>query len=262
MLKTSPCIHCNIINQNLINTVSPNNVAKGGIVVGFENSITISANNVSEIAQTSSPDVFGITLGVQGISTSTFTGNEVTNATVTKNVIGSIRNTGTFSAAGIVVAPATSGTNLIANNMVSGVSANGTSGDFSVGILIGGGAGSTTQVYYNTVNMTSVPANTGANDKSYALAIGGSNPIVDIRNNILVNTQNNGTGNDYAIGYGYSTFTNLTSDHNDYYVAAGATFFIGATASISAPTNQTTVANLQTATGKDGNAQNVLPVFK
>jgi hypothetical protein len=181
-----------VINQNLINTVSPNNVARGGIFVGFENSITISGNNVSEIALAASPDVFGITLGTISISTSAFTGNEVTNATVTKNIVGSVRNTGTFSACGIFVAPTTSGTNLIANNMVSGVSSNGTSGDFGVGILIGGGAGGTTQIYYNTVTM--VGTQTGGSDKSYALAIGGSNPTVDIRNNILYNTQNNGTG--------------------------------------------------------------------
>ncbi|MFM9988082.1 T9SS type A sorting domain-containing protein [Flavobacterium sp.] len=248
-----------IINQNIMNTVAPNNVAKGAIVVGFENNIAIVANAISEIAQTSSPDVFGISLGVQGISTSTFTGNEVTNATVTKNAIGNIRNTGTFSAIGICVAPATSGTNTITNNMISGVSANGTSGDFSSGIFVGGGAGSTTQIYHNTVTM--IGTQTGGSDKSYALAIAGSDPIVDVRNNILINTQNNGSGNNYAVAYGYATFANLTSSYNDYVVGTGATFFIGATGSISAPTNQLDIAALQTATGKDSNAQNITPAF-
>ena len=131
-----------VINQNLVNTVSPNNVATIGILVGFENSISIAGNNVGGMEKPGSPDVFGISLGATGLSTSGFTGNEVTNATITNNIIGSVRNTGTFSAAGLFVAPATSGTNLIANNMVSGVSANGTSGDFGVGIFIGGGTGS------------------------------------------------------------------------------------------------------------------------
>ncbi|MCX6307164.1 MAG: T9SS type A sorting domain-containing protein [Bacteroidetes bacterium] len=249
----------NVFSLNLMNTATPNNVAKGGIVTGFENNLTISCNQVDGIVQTSSPDVFGITLGVQGISTSSFSGNEVTNATVAKNLIGSIRNTGTFSACGICVAPATTGNNLIANNMLSGVSANGTTGDFGVGIFIGGGSGSTTQVYYNTVTM--VGTQTGGNDKSYCLAIGGSNPTVDVRNNILVNTQNNGTGSNYALAYGYTPFTNLTSSNNDLYVTADATHFIGATASISAPTNQATLLNLQTATGKDGASVNILPIF-
>ncbi len=250
----------NIFNQNLVNTASPNNVRRAGIFVGFENNVTISGNNISGIeSATTIEDVFGITFGANAISTSTFPGNEVTNAVVSNNIIGSIRHTNTYSACGIFVAPATSGTNRISNNTISGVSANGTSGDFSVGILLGGGAGSTTQVYYNTISMSGTQS--GGSDKSYCLAIGGSNPTVDVRNNIFVNTQNNGTGNNYAIGYGYSTFTALTSDNNDFYVSSGATFFIGATASISAPTNQATLANLQGATGKDAASINVNPVF-
>src|SRR4030095_5236518 len=250
-----------IINQNLINTASPNNVKRAGILVGFENNITISGNNVDGMASAvSSEDVFGITLGTTGILTTSFTGNEVTNAVVSKNVIGSVRQTGTYSACGIFVAPATAGTNEISNNMISGVSANGTFSDFTAGILIGGGAGSSTKVYYNTVTL--VGTQTGGSDKSYALAVGGSNPTIDVRNNILVNTQNNGTGNNYAIGFGYSTFTALTSNNNDFFVTnPGATFFIGATSSLSSPTNQATLANLQTATGKDGSSINVNPVF-
>jgi hypothetical protein len=249
----------NVISHNLINTASPNNVAKGGIITGFENSIQITDNNVSGISQTASPDVFGISLGQQSISTSTFTGNEVTNATVTGNFIGTVRNTGTFSACGLCVTPATSGTNLIANNVLTGVAANGTSGDFSVGMLIGGGTGSTTNIYYNSIAMSGTQ--TGGSDKSYALAIGGSNPAVDIRNNALYNTQSNGTGNNYAIAFGYSTFTNLTSNNNDLFVSPDAAHFVGATASLSGPTNQPTLANLQTATGKDTNSISTDPMF-
>src|SRR4029434_6607721 len=115
------------------------------------------------------------------ITTSTFTGNEVTNALVSRNTIGTVRQTATYSACGIYVAPATSGTNEISNNVMTGVSANATSGDFTAGILIGGGAGSTTRVYFNSVSMNSAIANTGGSDKSYGLAVGGSDPVVDVR---------------------------------------------------------------------------------
>ncbi len=157
-----------MINQNIVNTVSPNNVATIGILVGFENSISIAGNNVGN-GESRFTGWFGISLGATGLSTSGFTGNEVTNATITNNIIGSVRNTGTFSAAGIIVAPATSGTNLIANNMVSGVSANGTSGDFGVGIFIGGGTGSTTNIYHNTVHMQGTQ--TGGSDRVIALLL-------------------------------------------------------------------------------------------
>jgi hypothetical protein len=251
-----------VISGNLINTASPNNVAKGGIIVGFENNITISQNTIDGILQTSSPDVFGISLGIASISTSTFTGNEVTNATVTRNLLGSVKNTGTFSAIGIAVAPTTAGTNLIANNLISGVFADGTSGDFGCGLFVGGGAGGTTQIYFNSILMaTPSGAPTDGSDKSYCVAIGGSNPIVDMRNNILVNTQSAGTGNNYDVAYGYSTFTNLTSDNNDFFNTVNATHFVGGTGSISSPTGQATFANLQTATGKDANSKNVDPAF-
>ena len=80
----------------------------------------------------------------------------MTNATVTQNNIGTVRNTGTFSACGICAVSADTGTNLFANNAIAGVFANGVSGDFSVGLFIGGGAGST-QIFFNSISM-STPA--------------------------------------------------------------------------------------------------------
>lgn len=99
-----------------------------------------------------------------------------------------------------------------------------------------------------------------APDKTFAIAIGGNNPLVDVRNNICVNTQGNGTGSHFALAYGYSTFTNLTSSNNDLYVA-GAQHYVGATGSLSAPVLQLTVANLQAATGHDAATVSIEPVF-
>jgi hypothetical protein len=50
----------------------------------------------------------------------------------------------------------TSGTTLIANNMISNVRAASAPNNFSAGIVAGGGTGSTTQVYFNSVSMTGV----------------------------------------------------------------------------------------------------------
>src|SRR6185295_18997695 len=103
---------------------------------------------------------------------------------------------------------------------------------------------STTQVYFNSVSMNGSQA--GSSNKSYALAIGCNNPIVDVRNNVLYNTQTTTTtGTSYAMGFEYSTFTNLTSNYNDLFVNGGATFFVGGTGGLGSPTTRTTLANLQ-----------------
>jgi trimeric autotransporter adhesin len=249
------------INQNLINTVSPNNVSRGGIAATSQNNLNVNGNNISEMAITASVDAFGISLGASGILTSTVSSTiDCSNASVTYNQIGSIRHTSTYSAYGIYLAPGAIGTSLLANNMIRGVSANGTSGDFSVGIFVTPADGSVTNIFYNTVSMSGTQ--TSGSEKSYALAIaGGTTPTVDIKNNILINKQNNGTGVNYAYGLGYTVFTNITSDNNDIYTSTSALYAAGATTSISAPVNQVTFANLQTATGKDANSKNVDAVF-
>lgn len=249
-----------VISQNLINSASPNNVSRGGIAAFSENNISVTGNNVSGMALTSTADAFGITLGSLNITTSATTGIECTNAVISKNIIGSVRHTATYSAYGILLAPGSSGTSEISNNMVSGVSSNGTDGDFGVGIFVLPLDGSTTRVYHNTVSMSGTQ--TGGNDKSYALAIaGGTTPTVDIKNNILVNKQNNGSGLNYAIGFGYTVFTNISTDNNGLFTSSGALYSLGATSSISAPVNQLTLTAWQTATSKDANSKNEEATF-
>ena len=112
----------NIITRNVLNAESPDNIAIGGILVGFEDAIEISRNVISGMSMAATADIFGISLGLTSIGSTVFTGHEVTNATVTKNIIGSVIHTGNFSAVGIAVATSTSGTTLIANNSIWGVS--------------------------------------------------------------------------------------------------------------------------------------------
>ncbi len=180
-------------NKNQSNTINQNQIftstnTKGGIWVGFENNVNIIGNKVSNIAQAGSPDVFGITLGMGiAVSATTSAGNEVTNASVRKNIIGSVVNSGTFSAVGIAVASATSGTTLISNNMISGVSSNGTGGDIGAGIIVGGGAGSTTNVYYNSVVLqgTITGATCCNTNISLSTRTNSTAPTLDLRNNIF-----------------------------------------------------------------------------
>ncbi|MEO6753391.1 MAG: hypothetical protein ABIP85_16565, partial [Chthoniobacteraceae bacterium] len=193
----------NIITQNLINAASPNNVKFCGIRVGFENGILIANNKISNLSTTGS--LAAIAVGFSGVSfsTSSTTGNDVTNATITGNLIGSVLSTSTtgFSAMGIAVSSVSSGTTTIANNIITGVSALSTASDFAAGIFSGGGTGaSLTNIHYNSVSMTGTRG--AASYPSYALAIGGTSATsVDVRNNALYNTQTStSTGKSYAIG--------------------------------------------------------------
>ncbi len=253
----------NVITQNLINTTSPDNVAKGAILVKFEDGVQISYNTISGINFTTnfSPSVFGIALGVTPSNTYTsFTGSDVTNAMVVGNVIGSVVQAGTGSAFGIVVNSVTSGTTLVANNMVSGVSANTTPSDFTCGILAGGGTGSTTQVYFNSVSMTG--SRGAATSPSYALAINAGNPIVDVRDNILLNAQTStNSGKNYAMANGSTTFSNMTSNNNDLFVA-GSSSFVGQTGGIgTSGADRAALSDWQNATGGDANSISADPLF-
>ncbi|MBM3922658.1 MAG: hypothetical protein FJ340_05560, partial [Sphingomonadales bacterium] len=250
----------NVITQNLINAASPNQVSKSGILVGFENNVTISNNNISNISGVSSSHAWAINLGaIISISTTPPTsGNEVTNATVSANLIGSIRGANQYGAGGILVSPSTSGINLIVNNMISGVAANGTGGDCGIGIMVAGGSGSTTRVYHNSVAMSATL--TGGSGPNIALAVS-NNPTIDIKNNILASTGSTGTGANRAIALSYSAYTNLTSNYNDLFVSGG-----GTTAGVGAiggwaGTAQVALSNWQTTTSQDVNSLSIVPPF-
>ncbi|MGK4568341.1 beta strand repeat-containing protein [Flavobacterium sp. 3HN19-14] len=247
-----------VINQNSINSVSPNNVQIGGIAVAFDNGALISGNNVSGI--NSSSDAYGISLGVTSWTATTTTGSEVSNATISNNIIGTVQTTGANSASGILVGLSSTGVNQIINNSISGVIGNSTPGDLTTGIFTINATGSSTRIYHNTVIMSG-DRGTGTTGSSLALAVGGSDIAIDIRNNILVNKQTTAsTGKSYAIGLGYSTFANLTSNNNDLF-ASGTSAAFSVTSTLNSGTNSTSLSAWQTTTGKDAASMSVDPAF-
>ena len=254
----------NVISGNLMNTPPPNNVSVGGILVRFERGVQITGNAISGMSFSSSftPTTFGIALGATPANTTTnFTGNDVTDAAVTRNSIGAVSQSGAGSSFGIIVNSVPTGTTLIANNMISGVTSNSTPSDFSAGILAGGGAGSTTLIYYNSVSMTD-PRGT-ASMPSYALAVGGSNPIVDVRNNIFFNAQTStANGRSYAIGLAYpAPYGNLTSNNNDLLTIGAQASFAQVGGLGTAGTDRISLPAWQAETGKDANSISSDPFF-
>lgn len=244
----------NIITKNLMNGTGAASLKLGGILARFESGISITENTIANISNSTS--IYGISLGVNSFNTySPGTSNEVVGATISKNAISSLANSGNSSAFGIVVCPATSGTTSISNNTIAAVTSAATPSDFTAGIYAGGGAGSTTQIYFNSISMT---GSTGRTTPSHALAIGGSNPVVDIKNNILYNTST-GAGS-YAFCTAYSTFTNLTFNYNSLFTSGANSLFAG-TGSISAPTAQANLATLNATISGGANSISSDPLY-
>ncbi len=249
------------VDLNELNGVGANAIGRVGIMILFDNATLVRANTIANIISAGSVDVMGITLGSNALANSLTTGAEVTNATVTGNVINNISQSGTYSSGGIVLAATTTGTSLIANNSVNNLYANGTGGDFGVGIYYGGGTG-VLNVFHNSVQLTGTL--TGASQPNIALGINGVTPPVNIRNNILICTGSNGFNGNTGIGLAYTStlgnYANLISSNNAIFVS-GASSSIGRVGSLAAGTQQVTLANWQTETGKDLNSVNISPTF-
>ncbi|MFZ4057979.1 MAG: beta strand repeat-containing protein, partial [Ferruginibacter sp.] len=259
-----------VIAQNVLNNTTPNNIGLMGILVGFDDNITVTGNLVGNMTSTS--DIHGISIGNgTSIAAGTAAGNQVSNATITFNVVGPVTGGGTNSAIGIGLGASTSGTNTIANNRVFGILANPTGGDYVAGISLQGGVGSTNNVYHNTVRLTGTAITGTASASTFAaLAINTSTaPVVNINNNLLVNTVNGNTGatSRFAgIALQYSSvlgnYANLVSNNNNIY-SVGATIGTSVFA-ITGGINGTTRATLAawtTETGRDGASQTVNPAF-
>ncbi len=262
----------NTIFKNVMISSGAASISETGIFAGYENNLTVSGNEVDNIVRTGSPDNVGINLGFGAVNGISATGaaivDAIGNATVTFNKIGVITNSGTFSAAGITLGNTVAGTQLIANNTISGVAANATAGDIAIGLWLDGGTG-TTNVYHNTISMQAVQpgASTGSQTSTCFGVRALANPLT-VRNNIFSNTQGGGAAGTttryaaFALGFA-SPYTGLISNNNDLYSAGAGpgTYTVGITGGIVAGTSRTTLADWQTETGGDAASKNVLPVF-
>jgi trimeric autotransporter adhesin len=257
-----------VITQNDLSGISTDRVRRVGVVLFNDNGALVSYNSVGGMDTNESADAIGIGIGTLGVDATTVTGGGVNNALVTNNKINGISsNSATgFSAAGIAVAGNSGSANTISNNMITGVISNGTSPDFPVGIFVAGVTGSDTRIYHNSVSMTGNRGTTATQMPSYGIAITGTDPTVELKNNIFYNIQEPGSGGvdakTYAIGMVTSTFTNLNSNNNDFYTGGiQPGFFRSGSLGVTGGTDYATRALWTTATTKDANSAEQLPPF-
>lgn len=259
------------INQNDLSATGANRIRRTGVFVVNENGVNISYNNIGGIDTSEAADAIGIALGIQNVVNTATTAGGVTNALVTNNIINGASNDNTYSAAGIAVAGDVGGANTISNNMVSNIISDGNSGDLVAGIFVAGVVGSDTRLYNNTVSLSgdrSALLTPGtAMYPSFGVAISGVDPLVDLRNNILVNSQfaTVGTNPDakaYALGTASTTFVNLNSNFNNF-ISSGVQVggFRSGSLATAAGTNYATLALWAAAVADDANSVEITPVF-
>ena len=250
-------------------------IGKGAIVVREEDGIQITGNDIGFIGGdyatvSNGSDRVGIAFGTDASWTPTST--VVQNALIQNNIIHDIIDERTFSAVGIAISLSVGmdpTNNLVANNMLYNIKANGTSSDQTIGI--GLNASNTDRIVYNTIYLTgdtdpdasaTAPAlsNYGISIVSGTLV---TNPL--IKDNIVYMDLTSSSAPailnacinvpaTYAWGSGFSDF-------NDFYInPANAQSRTGCEGGNGGTYHQT-LANWQTAVSQDANSLDIEPVF-
>jgi hypothetical protein len=240
-----------------------------GIYMQADNNSVVRGNTVQFVggpfANTSGgADRVGIAIGANTWSATSVATLTSTNYTVTRNLIHDIIEERTFSAAGMILGTTNGGSptnNVVANNMIYNVKANGTAGDMVVGIGISGGH--TDQVVHNSIFMSgdvdpdagaSATTNFGAGIRTTNTA--GTHANLTLKNNVIhmdLSSSSAPTVRYYCIsGTAFSyTWGTGGENNNDYYYNAGnpqcLTGGLGTSSGVTNTTQFTTLANWQTA---------------
>jgi hypothetical protein len=239
----------NLTTSGAVSGQTSGNTAALGIQV-FVGGATVSGNTISNISAINSGAVATVVAGI--------THATATNSVISNNRIWGLSNASTTTSTtlpnvitGIMIRSGTTSTTVV-NNMIS-LGAGQATNSYIFGIW--GNHGSTPdpldQVYFNTVNIEGTVASGAAPSAGFHrgdLTTTNKNPVVDVRNNVFVNTRSGGTGKHYAIanhiGGTSSTATGWTTVNNNVLNANPAT--------IGFWTTDQTFAGWKTASGGDG----------
>jgi hypothetical protein len=242
-------------NNTIGSPIDANATDRHGLEIQNVDNILIQGNEIMGIASGTGTNQTIAGIFIYSATNAKITGNKVHDWKPLNAAVGA-------NAVGILYSSDVPTSGEIANNLVYNITYPGlTAMPLGAGVATGISAGSNIGVlkmYNNTVflsgNFLAATGSTG----SVCMAIGNNNQL-DIRNNILKNSSQPVSGtpasSTYAIAIG--TGNTLTSlDYNDYLVDG-----IGPNIGYIASSAQATLANWQSATGKEANSQNMDPVF-
>jgi len=228
-----------VANQNDGNTISGNlvgptafgsdQIGKDGIVVEHQDAVTITQNTIRYVGGTFATTTSGTDRVAIGLGDDAWTSplaTAISNATVTRNLIYNIIEERTFSAVGILVASTSSpSNNLIANNVMYNIRANGTVSDHAVGIAMDDLVGDV--VVFNSISMIGdidpAPATTATQSGTgIRITIAADVTNLTLKDNAIHIdlTSNTDTLRHYAIVAPSAAYSWGTggADYNDYYV--------------------------------------------
>jgi hypothetical protein len=145
----------------------------------------------------------------------------------------------------------------ISNNAIYSIKADGDASGVQYtpsGVYIS--SGGNIQIYYNSINLNGATLTYSSGSKSAGITVNTGVTLLDVRNNVITNSQTGNAANKtYAI-YSYSAATALTTiNNNDYYVT-GVTPNIGYITS-----DRANLSAWQTATGQDAASISADPLY-
>jgi|GEM_PF-1272457 len=235
-----------IIKDNELGTdnVAAKNTFRG-LLIGNATNFSITGNNVHGIQSSSATAsaMSGIQLAVL-----------LNGGTVANNTISDIKNISTSGtgAFGLQIGTTSTASNVtIANNFISNITTTGspTVTSNSHGMLFNG-ATTGYKVYNNTVNISGTATTGSTSAVLITSAVTGAGAI-DLRNNILANTQTGGATTFAVINSSTAAVINPINYNNYFATNVGS---IGGV-------TQATLSAWQTATGGDANSKAVDPMF-
>ncbi|MCS3529714.1 T9SS type A sorting domain-containing protein [Chryseobacterium sp. JUb7] len=231
--------------SNISNTGAGINTITRGIYVSSgvtATNIEISGNIVSDIV---SPGLYWDSIcgiGVAAANTRTFS-----------NKITSVQNTSVAPASGICLAyPVSDAAGYVYNNFVSNVisvgsTSNARANGHGIYVIIG----KDYKIYNNTVNLNINQTNAGITSAFYVDDFVTTVGALDLRNNILVNSQTTGTRYSVYSVSANNIFSNI--DYNNYYSSGNLGYIVGSVAS--------SLSGMQTSFGGNINSKNIAPNF-
>lgn len=246
-----------VVSNNTISNLGYAGVATTGNAYGIwvesgnaASNVTISGNTITGFSSSGA----ATTVGTTGIYVSAATAGVV----IEKNIIQNMKNTNTngFGASGIQLSSSSTAANIVVrNNMISDIAGYGKASagvaDNGYGIVISAGAGYA--IHHNSIHLNSDQTFAGGLPAAIHVTAGVSAAgAIDLRNNILVNSQALGTER-YAIYSGAANTVFSSIDFNDYYTAGPNLGFIGS--------NRANLAAIQAGFGGNANSLNILPIF-